>query len=283
MQFRLLLLFTIMIFVSGCNSFGESDKDLNTKSLAGSWRLFDIEDIDSTSTRNIEKLLVEADNVELVKQGSILSFFKDGTFTEVQGSGFYSAGRWRYSSKEKTLFLTDSGTTKAIRVTAEVINKRHTINLTSTLVQKRLKFAKDAEPLKAFDEDPFYFKNNSWRIKPRQSETHEQLVNRLGNYFSHLLYILKSSKERKQDIVSFEFSQGLVRIYNGGIGIIPYESVSKNWLDTYYNEDNAREAYFTFQKYLATNSYRGAAIGDWIQDDYNILLSIYGDTKKGKF
>ncbi|MBK7306601.1 MAG: hypothetical protein IPI88_05880 [Chitinophagaceae bacterium] len=283
MQYRLLLFFIITFFIWGCNDFGNNDKDISTKNLTGSWRLFDLENIAATNTQHAEKLLSEADNSEMVKQGLILSFFKDGSFTQVEGSGYYRTGKWKYSSKEKTINFTDSGTTTAIKVTGEIINKRLTISLESTLLQKNLKFARDAEPLKEFDEDPFYFKNNTWRIRPTQSETHDQLVKRLGNYFRHLLYILKSSKERKQDIVSFEFSQGLVRIYNGGIGIIPYGSVSKNWIDTFYDEANAREAYLAFQKYLVTNSYRGAAIGDWIQDDYNILLSIYGDTQKDKF
>ncbi len=282
MQHRLRLFLIIMLFVSGCGEFG-NDKNVSTKSLLGTWRLFGLENSDSSNTQNIEKLLTEADNNEIVKQGMILSFFKDDTYTEIRGPGFYKTGKWRYSSKEKLLYLSDSATTTAIKVESEIVNKKATISLLSDAIQKRLKFTRDAETLKSFDEDPFYFKNNEWRIKPAQPETYNQIVKRLGNYFRHLLYILKSAKERKQPVVSFEFSQGPVRIYNGGIGIIPYNLVSRNWTNTFYNDDNAQEAYLAFQKYLATNSYRGASIGNWIEDDYNILLSIYGDTQKGKF
>jgi len=283
MQYRLLLFFAITIFISGCNIFGSGDKNVSTKSLTGSWRLYDLQNDTGSATQHAEKLLSEADNNEIVKQGMVLSFFKDGTFTEVQGPGFYRTGKWRYSSKEKALYFTDSATSNPIPVTAEMVNNRKTINLASSSIQKILKFTRDAESLKDPEEDPFYFKNNEWRIKPVQPETHDQLVKRLGNYFRHLLYILKASKERKQTVVSFEFSMGFVRIYNGGIGIIPYASVPKTFTSTYFNEDNAYEAYDAFRKYLSTSSYRGAGIGDWIQDDYNILLSIYGDTQKGKF
>jgi hypothetical protein len=283
MQYRLLLFFVIILFVTGCDGFGKNDKDLSTKSILGSWRLFNLESITPPDTHNVEKLLGDADNNEIVKQGMVLSFFKDGTYTEVRGTGFYKTGKWKYSNKEKMLYFSDSATTTALRVTPETVNNRQTINFISPSIQRKLKFTRDAEPLKEFAEDPFYFKNNAWRLRPIQSETHDQLVKRLGNYFRHLLYILKASKDRKQSVVSFEFSQGLVRIYNGGIGIIPYASLNENWINTYFDEHNAREAYQMFQKYLATNSYRGASIGDWIQDDYNILLSIYGDTQKGKF
>ena len=62
MQYRHLLFFTIIVFISGCNGFGNTDKDVSTKSLTGSWRLFDLENITTTNTKNVEKLLTEADN-----------------------------------------------------------------------------------------------------------------------------------------------------------------------------------------------------------------------------
>lgn len=284
MQYRILFSLLVIIFISGCDGFGKNDKQVNTKSLLGSWRLFNLENIDADKAdQDTEKLLTEADDNEIVKQGMVLSFFKDDTYTEVQGSGHYRSGTWQYSSKEKMLYLTDSGATRSIPVSTENVNKKQTIIFKSTLLHKNFKFVKEAEPLKVFNEDPFYFKNNTWRIKPKLAETHDEIVKRLGNYFKHLLYILKSSKERKSHVVSFEFSMGPVRIYNGGIGIIPYHAVNKNWINTYYNEDNAEEAHTAFQRYLATGSYRGASVGNWIEDDYKILLSIYGDTQKGKF
>jgi hypothetical protein len=283
MRYRLLFFLIITFLLSGCNGWSEKNKfDVSKKSLTGSWRLYDLEN-NSKKNPKADKLLSEAASNEIIRQGIMLSFFEDGSFTEMRGSGFYRTGKWRYNSKEKMLYLTDATNTVSINVKPEIINNNQTISLAPTSTQTGLKFIRNADPLENFDEDPYYFKNNLWRIKPGQSETHDQLVKRLGNYFRHLLYILKASKDRKQSVVSFEFSQGLVKIYNGGIGIIPYTSVNENWINTYFDDDNAREAYQMFQKYLATNSYRGASIGDWIQDDYNILLGIYGDTEKGKF
>lgn len=283
MQYRHFLFLISIILICGCNSF-EGDKELSKRTILGSWRLYDIENSGANkSQQNVEKLLTEADDHDLVKQGMIISFFKDGTYTEMEGSGHYRTCKWEYSSKNKTISFSDSGITRKIAATMEIVNEKQTVILSPTEIQKKLEFIREAEPLKAFDEDPFYFKNNSWRIKPTQLETHDQLVKRLGNYFKHLLYILKSAKERKNEIVSFEFSMGIVRIYNGGIGIVPFNAVPENWVNTYYNEANAQEAYYAFQKYLATSSYKGASTGNWIEDDYNILLGIYADTQKGKF
>jgi hypothetical protein len=38
-----------------------------------------------------------------------------------------------------------------------------------------------------------------------------------------------------------------------------------------------------FENYLKKSSYKGASTGKWIEDDYNILLGIYGDLRSGKF
>lgn len=40
-------------------------------------------------------------------------------------------------------------------------------------------------------------------------------------------------------------------------------------------EEEAAAAYQVYESYLRKNSYRGGGTGDWVEDDYNILLSIY--------
>lgn len=107
---------------------------------------------------------------------------------------------------------------------------------------------------------------------------------RLGNYLKHLAYILKAGADQKQQAVSFEFSEGLIKIYNGGIRIKPIDEVPLSWVNTYYSSLQALTAYKMFEGYLITSkSYKGGTTGEWYVDDYNILLSIYGDLKDGKF
>lgn len=168
MRYSLLLFFTIPVFLSGYNGFVNNDKDVSKRSLTDTWRLYDLKNDTVSNTHNIEKLLTEADNNEIVKQGIVLSFFKDGTYSEVQGSGYYMADELKNTSKEKMRYFSDSGTTRAIKVTTEIINNRQTISRTSTLIQKKINFTRNAEPLKDLDENLFYFNNNARRIKPAQ-------------------------------------------------------------------------------------------------------------------
>ena len=140
-----------------------------------------------------------------------------------------------------------------------------------------LKYRKITEPLKLYRDDPFYKANNQWRAKPSMPESTQELTRRMAGYFKHLALVLKAAKDRKQDIVSFAFSKGPVKIYNGGIGLYPYELVPEEWKNSFYNDSSARAAYSLYENYLRTTSYKGAGIGDWVEDDYNILISIYAD------
>ena len=140
------------------------------------------------------------------------------------------------------------------------------------------KFIRQPGILADIKSDPFYADNNQWRMRPSHREDSMAITARLTNYFKHLALVLKAAKDNKQDVVSFQFSQGPVKIYNGGIGIHPYSIIPANWKNTFYDEKDAYVAYRIFEKYLETSgSYKGAASGDWVQDDYNILLVIYSD------
>lgn len=52
---------------------------------------------------------------------------------------------------------------------------------------------------------------------------------RLTNNIKHVALILKTAKEDKLPVASFQFSQGPVKIYNGGIGIHPLAFVPQSW------------------------------------------------------
>ncbi len=109
-----------------------------------------------------------------------------------------------------------------------------------------------------FLNDPSLYENNTWRIKPAKAESNEQLLDRLGNYIKHLAYILKAGADQKQQAVSFEFSEGLIKIYNGGIGIKPIDEVPLTWVNTCYSDEQALTAYKMFEGYLITSkSYKG--------------------------
>ena len=68
-------------------------------------------------------------------------------------------------------------------------------------------------------------------------------------------------------------------MFQSAIGILPYEMVPAEWKEIFYDRNNELQAYELFDNYLKSSHYSGAAVGDWVKDNYNILLSMYADFK----
>jgi hypothetical protein len=277
-----LLLLSTFLFV-GCTT---KQKETKKKALIyGSWLLAEAIVVDNKKTNKEEdKLLKHAQDNKIVSKAVILSLFSDGTFTHLKSPNEYKNGKWNFINSKKAIVCNNSLSVDTFLLNIDEGQSNELVQILYGKEKTRLSYFQNAEELKDFKEDPFYAANNTWRVKPTTEETTTQIQDRLGNYFKHIAYLLKSATERKQTSVSFEFSQGIVKIFDGGIGINPLSIVPESWAKTFYKDEDAYVAYKMFEKYLTTSGgYKGAATGNWYKDDYNILTNIYGDLKEGKF
>jgi hypothetical protein len=270
---HLISLILFIIPFNGCN-FKESKEE---NALEGNWQLYDItskneDDLDFSTTANLKKQ---------VKDGSILNFYSDNTYSEIDGAGIFKNGKW--GLKEDNSFYMVDPELKARSAGIKTENNQKNKKIKSLQIESSgftYKYIKVRPPLKIDKDDPFYVANNQWRKKSTTPETKIELYHKMSGYFKHLALVLKAAKELNQEIISFEYSKGPVKIYNGAIGIYPFNVVPQEWKNTFYDESGAFAAYTLFENYLRTNNYKGAGVGNWIEDDYNILLSIYADFMK---
>lgn len=271
-----------ILFLVFCDSCKFRTRINTADSLPGTWRLSDVSTINSVSRSSVS-FEEEARRKEMVKEGLLIALFEDGTYSEFRGTDSLKTGKWEYRKDEDALyFMNADRKTDPFPIHIEKNNYgKEIMTLDLNFQRLELRLAKESVALKDFTDDPFYATNNQWRIKPSKPESPEELTSRFAAYLKHIALILKAAKERGQDIVSFEFSKGPIQIYNGGIGVYPYEIVPESWKACFYNEEDALKAYRLYEHYLRTTSYRGGGTGNWVEDDYNILLTIYtGLTKK---
>jgi len=271
MQRRCLLALLLFLF-SGC-WFGNPAPD----SFLGTWRLSDITEGLRPVRTSGDPLLDEAAFKEQLKDGLLVSLFEDGTFTEVSGKGSYRFGKWAYTTDDKKRIRIGDFYEAAFERSGK--GGKKVLVLSRQEDKANLKMVLSARPVKTFRDDPFYYTHNRWREKTPDSIP--LIREKLTNYFEHLTLILKAAMERKSEVVSFEFSQGIVRIYNGGIGIIPPDKQSESWYAVFETRAAARHATDMYNTYMSRATYKGASKGDWVADDYDILLFIYSDFKKG--
>ncbi|SKB74037.1 hypothetical protein SAMN05660293_01822 [Dyadobacter psychrophilus] len=238
---------------------------LHKGKLSGSWRLIDFD-------KNFK-------NGELIKAAGrvnevLVSFFPDSTFTRVYHTGKYDFGHYSYDENEQSLLLTANRNTEELKVVTQTSPSGQQRLLVEFLPGKSLSLAQYGAPMDKFMEDPFSVQNNAWRIRPSAPETKDQIFNRLINYIGHNASILRAAYIREQDFISWEFSKGIIKVYNVGIGIVPKNEVPQVWIDSFHSREDAMQCYALFENYLRNGKHTKHNSGNWVKDDYQILADI---------
>src|SRR5215211_4483410 len=168
----------IVLVIASCKSKSNATTE---KSIAGTWHLYDIEQLESKGDDAFSR---NARLKKTVKEGAILCLFEDGTYSDVKGNGAFKTGKWKLSQENKSISFIDSGRA-LVPVTMDVEKKPNGKQVLTLFFEERnmaYKFVKESESLKDISSDPFYGSNNQWRIKPKQSEDSIALTRRLTNY-----------------------------------------------------------------------------------------------------
>jgi hypothetical protein len=252
-------------FFSGCSFF-----DSKPYTVLGSWKL---KRIVHKSNGNAEPDEV---NFVAITNGDLLNIYRDKSFTLVGKKGL-QLGVWGINKDRDELTIKSEGKENTIyEVEFSTTNdKVELLKLHDESKQITLVFTREAVPLNDLKNEPFHRSNMQWKVKAKTSESDLQIRQRLTNYIKHVSLILLVAKEQKPDVVSFELSQGPIRIYSSGIGVLPFNLVKPIWKDAYYNEQEAAAAHKIFEDYLRDNKYKGVGTGKWVEDDYDILLAIH--------
>lgn len=218
-----------------------------------------------------------------IKNRWLISFFKDKTFTLFSEQGVMKSGKWYFNEENGSGGFSATDLKDIFIVHTDTASDEKMITLVNSKALTKKVFSKFGEPTKDSRKEPYSISNNEWRIKPAYKENDEQLKNRLAGYFQHVIYVLEASEESGLNVVSLEFSMGIIKIYNSAIGIISYNKVPEYWISSFYDETDARKAYDMYEKYLQNYSYRGSRSSNWVDNDIRILKSILFDMKNGKF
>jgi len=240
--------------------------------LQGTWRL--------TGVSEMNKEHENTFTPEKQKEEFLLSFFPDSTYTQVTNNGSYVSGKWAFDEDSESVFLTSNRKTEEIKVNFDLASNGKRLATFVFSPENSMSLAEYGRSLDKYKEDPYYAANNQWRIKPAESENEKQILERLTNYIAHNLCILKSAQIRKQDYISWEFSEGIIKLYNVGIGIVSIDKIPESWIDNFYSREDALRAHEIFETYLRTGTHKKLATGNWVKDDYNILLGIQNGLTK---
>lgn len=267
MKIKYLLLVSAIV-LSGCKSAENASKT----QFVGSWKTANLSQ-ETSSNSEIQKSI--ANNGKFSSDALVVFFYPDSSYTKIKDTNV-SHGKWSYVKNDKikfgNSFLKVDNEDTSLDIVANVLNNNSNVDQ---------KLALNMAPmLEDFRLEPFHKRNNQWRVKPSNKESNVRIKERLSNYIMHVAYILNAAHVKNDESVSFANSKGIVKIFRGGIGIVKEDKIKEKWLNSFYDKEDAMIAYNIYKSCLDRSGVRRTkSTGDWVKDDYLLLLEINSKIK----
>jgi hypothetical protein len=270
-----LLFFSSFLFL-GCSIDDATNQKLTKEILCNTWQMSHIDDSEAKSGNNSLDLLMSSALVKDMQDGVSYAFFKDGQYGEAIGSS-YSCGKWTFSPNAKQISLFDQDGKETI-LSVDSYNQKDKVLIINVKDSKIKLSYKQLEPLKDETINILYSAHNAWRKKATKHESDEELLDRLENLVQHYIYLLETAQQRKGNVVSFVHSKSIIKIYNGGIGVLPQNQIDAAWKDIFFDVENEERIYQLFEESLEKGGDLNVqSTGNWVTDDIMVLKAIYAN------
>jgi len=208
-----------------------------------------------------------------------MHFFPDFTVVKYPYMDL-SFGKWGFDEATKTIHIQyENGEQEAYLIKAigakdmmwiNQANPGHKIEMTAEgLVEKNSK------------EDPFYYSNELWRNKPTHAESETEIRERVRQciHFYHLY--LRDNAGRNEPSIMFRGLPSCFSWYTGGIGMQDKDKLDEQWINCFYDKDEAMQAYSIINDEVMTKKYDwgDSTETNWIKQSASVLKQM-GDSLK---
>ncbi|HLK30579.1 MAG TPA: hypothetical protein VKT28_18505 [Puia sp.] len=204
-----------------------------------------------------------------------LALYKDFSATE-NARCKIRMGKWKINKESRELLLNfTDGSNEKYFVKKILLQK---IVLTKKINDEDvdITFISDGLAQKNLTKDPFYPANNLWRIKPKQSETDEQILWRVKQCVHFYSLFFSDNHRRAATEIAFDGLPNCFQWYNGGIGVPQELDLDKKWMDCFYSEKEALRGYhllrILIEKHVLVWPENPTS---WIQETHEMLDQIY--------
>jgi hypothetical protein len=264
------LVLLVMIFLYGCanrntTSNGKAGDEtdsavINMNDLSATKSIYNLLCQDWDYKEDAESVDSSNGSEELDVPYRSLCFFADSTIVK-NPRGDVQFGKWEFNDADKIISIKyGNGKTEKYKI-MQVGAKDMTLIKTGE-DNKSIILIADAKQEKNYADDPFYYSNNIWRIKPKQPETDDAIKERLKKCIAFYITFFKDNLKRDENKISFYGLPSCFTWYQGGIYIKDEERLDANWVNSFYNHEQAMKAHKIMVD-LITKKY------DWDKEEKN--------------
>ncbi len=185
-------------------------------------------------------------------------------------------GKWSFDGSAKTITINNTvdreiNTYKIALLSAnEMILVNTGINSTTNL-----KFiAPGKRYIRAADE-PFFLENNRWRIPPKAKEPDSAIHRRLKENIHFFILFYKSALAKEDQVISFWGLPSCFKWYGGGVFLKKETELKENWINCFYNKEQAMQAYALADKLLSQKYDWPKGEQNWLKLNLAVLEQMY--------
>jgi hypothetical protein len=286
---RILTATALAIFMIACNDAGDKTVNTPVEDQPAEFSKGTGELVDLGSSRNIRDILCQewtleddAASLEGMDETSTLdmpfrcfAFATNGTFVK-NARNTFDHGDWSYDDAQKTIRLNnlidkETDVYKIARITSEELILVNT-GVGSTT---NLKFIGPGTRLSNEAAEPFFIENNRWRIKPRVKETDSAIHNRLKQNLYFFVCFYRAVLAKNEQVVSFWGLPSCFKWYGGGIYLKKKSELKENWIDCFYDKEQAMKAYAIADRLLSQKYNWPKGERNWIKLNLAVLEQMY--------
>ncbi|MFT3827314.1 MAG: hypothetical protein QM731_25525 [Chitinophagaceae bacterium] len=207
-----------------------------------------------------------------------LALFRDSTAVE-NPRGKMLIGKWQVTEKDKVLLLTLTfpGQKQHIYTLGRLSSHYLYLAFKNDKGEPlKLTLTSDALVHQDMHNDPFYYTNNLWRIKPTATETDSAIHARTKACIKFYALHFRDFIKRKHATISFSGLPEIFIWYNRAIGLPDREKISQSWINCFYNKAQAEKAYNLLRSLIVNYEFDWpTGTPGWEYQTHSVLEQMY--------
>ena len=287
---RIITAIVIPAFIFSCNNAGDKTGSKNKDLIIENVNQENNKDLIYLDTaENIYNILCQdwvmaddAESLEGMTESSkfeipyrSLCFSTKGTFVKNPRNSF-DYGTWQYNDATKTITINNSiDRGKDVYKIAKIAYDEMTLVNIGINSATNLKFIAPGKRYKNASDEPYSLENNRWRIKPTSKETDSAIHQRLKENLYFFILFYKSALAKEDKAVSFWGLPSCFKWYGGAIFIKKKDELKDNWVNCFYNKDQAMKAYALADRLLSQKYNWPKGERNWLKLNLAVVELMY--------
>lgn len=202
-------------------------------------------------------------------------FSTEGSFVKNPRNTF-DYGTWTFDNATKIITVNNTiDKTKDIYKIARLTDDELVLVNVGVNSSTNLKFISSGKRFQNAYDEPYLLENNRWRIKPKQKESDSAIHQRLKDNLRFFILFYKSVLAKDDKSVSFWGLPSCFKWYGGAIYLKREDELKENWIDCFYNKEQAMQAYELGSRLLSQKYNWPKGESNWLKLNLAVVELMY--------